>query len=156
MNYNDDRYVPLIEYVLRKRIVPLVEHQREFIMREENFTHSYMDEYKIDSVDGARSIRPVFDISYLDFIIIGLFVNEMNNEECKKIFNLNRKPMDFSILLLFIQAYFKDNTVLFKIPGKDENGENILYAFFGKLIIDKESIKQKLNRYINKINNPLE
>ncbi len=156
MNYNDDRYVPLIEYVLRKRIVPLVEHQREFIMREENFTHSYMDESKINSVDGARSIRPVFDISYLDFIIIGLFVNEMNNEECKKIFNLNRKPIDFSILLLFIQAYFKDNTVLFKIPGKDENGENILYAFFGKLIIDKEAIKQKLNHYINEINNPLE
>ena len=87
------RFETIFWKIFEKRIFPFISEFVFEIMNEKNFIHYYKEE----TIDGEKYIRPLYDISNYDFIIISLIVFELENTEFIKENHLEY-TMDYLVL----------------------------------------------------------
>ena len=107
-------------------------------MNEKNFTHYYKEE----TLDGEKYLRPLYDISNYDFIIISLIVFELENEEFIKENNLDIIPINIQAFLLWLQSFIYDQQILVRINSNNpDTNEPVMYSFFVMFFPNYEKIK---------------
>ena len=148
----EDRFEPMFEHILTKRILPLVQEKLECILDESNFTHFYSDE--IDE-NGDRNIRPIFSLNSFDVIIVCLIIDELHKPDFIDKFQINVIPINESLFFNWLQMYLFKKNLIFHITTVDpDTKESTHYAFFGSLKLDFSEIKKKMQYYLEN-NNPL-
>lgn len=134
------RFTNIFEKILNNRIVPFVEEYVFDIMCSDNFT-SY---YKEEIYNGKTLIRPVFELSKYDLVIMCLIVNELNNPEFIKEMHLDIIPINNEVFFKWLQSYLYDHNILFHITHHDnETGEDIDIAFYCMLMLEYTKITRQ-------------
>lgn len=132
------RFETIFWKIFEKRIFPFISEFVFEIMNEKNFTHYYKEE----TLDGEKYLRPLYDISNYDFIIISLIVFELENTEFIKENNLDIIPINTQAFLLWLQSFIYDQQILVRINANDpDTNEPVMYSFFVMFFPNYEKIK---------------
>ena len=145
------RFEVLFSKILERRLLPFIEEHVFDIMDEKNFTHYYREE----QIENEVFIRPIFDISFYDLIIVSLIINELSNPEFMKETGLDIMPIKNAEFFMWLQKYVVEKNILFHIMTTDpETNQKVELTFYVMLILDYRKITRE--GYELLLKNPLE
>ena len=132
------RFETIFWKIFEKRIFPFISEFVFEIMNGKNFPHYYKEE----TLDGEKYLRPLYDISNYDFIIISLIVFELENTESIKENNLDIIPINTQEFLLWLQSFIYDQQILVRInTNNPDTNEPVMYSFFVMFFPNYDKIK---------------
>lgn len=132
------RYESIFWKIFEKRIFTFISEFVFEIMDDKNFTHYYKEEI----IDGDKYLRPLYDISNYDFIIISLIVFELQNPDFIKENHLDIIPINTQAFLLWLRSFIYDQQILVRINAiNPDTNEPVVYSFFIMFFPNYDKIK---------------
>lgn len=145
------RFEVLFSKILKRRLLPFIEEHVFDIMNEKNFTHYYREEQVCSKV----YIRPIFDITCYDLVIIAIIINELSNPEFMKETGLDMMPLKMDEFFTWLKTYVMEKNILFHIMTDDPNTkQKVELTFYITLVLDYRKITRE--GYELLLKNPLE
>lgn len=145
------RFEVLFSKILKRRLLPFIEEHVFDIMNEKNFTHYYREEHVGDKV----YIRPIFDITCYDLVIIAIIINELINPEFMKETGLDMIPIKNAEFFTWLKNYVIEKNILFHIMTTDpDTKQEVELTFYIMLNLDYRKITRE--GYDLLLKNPLE
>lgn len=141
MLINEKYFENIFGYLINERIIPFIEGHFQNVMKLISFDGYYKEEVGLD----GNYIRPIFDLSQLDLVLIGIMINELEKDDVKNKF-LKQEDNFFSYDTFFpwINEYMKRKFILCYIYPND----NEEYVFFARFQLDFVKITSILSQYI--------